>query len=50
VLATVEICDRQGTVADVGVPNIPLVEYTAGETYPAAACPLCAAGREITRF
>jgi len=50
VLATVEICDRHGSLADLGVPNIALAEYTAGETYPAATCPLCADGREITRF
>ena len=50
VLATVEICDRMEAVTDAGVPNHALAEYRAPENYPAAACPMCQAGEEITRF
>ena len=50
VLATVEIYDRQETVADLGVLNIALVDYKAPENYKAAECPLCAARVPVTRF
>ena len=50
VLATVEICDRMEAIVDAGVPNYALAEYPAPENYPAAACPLCAAGEAITKF
>jgi orotate phosphoribosyltransferase len=50
VIATVEICDRCEAIADLGVPNIALVEYRAPDNYTAADCPLCKAGAAITRF
>ena len=50
VIATVEICDRREAIADLGVPNIALVEYRAPENYTAEECPLCKAGTPITRF
>jgi len=50
VLATVEIYDRLEAVVDLGVPNIALAEYRAPENYPVAQCPLCRAGRPISRF
>ena len=50
VLATVEIYDRCEAIVDAGVPNIALAEYKAPENYPAANCPLCNAGKPITRF
>ena len=50
VIATAEICDRMEAVVDVGVPNVPLAEYQAPENYPAATCPLCAAGLPINTF
>jgi orotate phosphoribosyltransferase len=50
VIATAEICDRMEAVVDVGVPNVPLAEYKAPENYPAATCPLCAAGIPVNTF
>jgi len=50
VLATAEIYDRGEAVADLGVPNIALVEYKAPANYRADDCPLCKAGVPITRF
>lgn len=50
VAATIEICDRLEALTDLGVPNIALVEYRAGENYKAAACPMCKAGTPITKF
>ena len=50
VLATAEICDRMEALVDAGVPNVALVEYKAPENYPAAECPMCAAGTPIDRF
>jgi orotate phosphoribosyltransferase len=50
VVGTVEIYDRQTPVVDVGVPNIALAEFKAPDNYPAAACPLCQAGRPVTTF
>ena len=50
VLAVVCICDRLEAIADPGVPVYPLVEYPAPPNYPATECPLCKAGKPITRF
>ena len=50
VLATVEICDRLEALTDAGVPNYALVDYRAPENYPAASCPMCAAGEPVTAF
>jgi orotate phosphoribosyltransferase len=50
VIATVEIYDRGEANVDLGVPNIPLAEYTAPDNYKAGDCPLCQAGMPITRF
>jgi hypothetical protein len=50
VLATVEICDRMEALADAGVPNYALAEYKAPENFPAAECPMCAAGEPVTSF
>src|SRR3954470_11933015 len=49
-LALVCICDRLESIADPGVPVIALVEYPAPPNYPSAECPLCKAGKPITRF
>ena len=37
-------------VADTGVANYALAEYTAPENYPAESCPLCRAGVPVTAF
>ncbi len=50
VIAVVCICDRMESIADPGVPVIPLVEYPAPPNYLASECPLCSAGKAITRF
>jgi orotate phosphoribosyltransferase len=50
VVSTTEICDRCESIVDLGVPNITLAEFRAAENYKAEECPLCAAGRPITRF
>jgi orotate phosphoribosyltransferase len=50
VVAVVCICDRLEAIADPGVPVFPLVEYPAPPNYPVADCPLCKAGRAISRF
>jgi orotate phosphoribosyltransferase len=50
VLAVVCICDRLEAIADPGVPVIALVEYPAPPNFAAAACPLCRAGKPITKF
>jgi orotate phosphoribosyltransferase len=50
VLATVQICNRGGAIVELGVPNYSLAEYTEGENFPAAECPMCEAGQPITRF
>ena len=50
VIATVQICDRLEAVAHLDVPNYALAEYPAPENYPAAECPMCAAGEGITTF
>jgi orotate phosphoribosyltransferase len=50
VIATAEIYDRMEAMVDVGVPNFALAEYKAPQNYPAADCPMCAAGQPITAF
>ncbi len=50
VLATVEIYDRLEPVVDLDVPNIALAEFKAPDNYRVADCPMCRAGRPITRF
>ena len=50
VLATVEICDRLEAIVDLAVPNYALVEYPAPQNFPAAECPMCAAGEPVTAF
>ena len=50
VVASVEICDRMEAIVDLGVPNIALVEFKAPDNYRASDCPLCKAGKPITRF
>lgn len=50
VLAVVCICDRLEAIADPGVPVIALVEYPAPPNFAAADCPLCKAGKPITKF
>ena len=49
-LATIEIYDRMEAVSELDVPNIALAEYKASQNYKAGSCPLCQAGRPITRF
>ena len=50
VVAVLCICDRLEAITDPGAPVYALVEYPAPPNYPADSCPLCAAGRAITRF
>ena len=50
VAATVEIYDRLETFADLGVPNVALVEYKVLGNYKVGECPLCMSGVPITRF
>lgn len=50
VVATVEIYDRLEALVDLGVPNVPLVEYKALGNYKVSDCPLCLSGVPITRF
>lgn len=50
VIATAEICDRMEAIVAVDAPNFALAEYPAPENYPAAECPMCAAGEPITTF
>ena len=50
VLAVACICDRLEAIADPGVPVYTLVDYPAPPNYPAGDCPLCRAGKPITRF
>lgn len=50
VLATMEIYDRMESIKDLGVPNVALAEFKASENYTASDCPMCKAGRPITRF
>ncbi|MFI5177537.1 MAG: phosphoribosyltransferase family protein [Vicinamibacterales bacterium] len=49
-IGTVEIYDRLEAIVNLGVPNIALAEYKAPDNYPIADCPLCRAGRAITKF
>ena len=50
VVATVEIFDRMEAIADAGVPNFALAEFKAPDNYPAADCPMCKAGQQVTTF
>jgi orotate phosphoribosyltransferase len=50
VLAVVCICDRLEAIADPGVPVIAMVELPAPPNFAAADCPLCKAGKPITKF
>jgi orotate phosphoribosyltransferase len=50
VVATIEIYDRLEAIVDLGVPNIALAGYRAPDNYRASDCPLCRAGRPVTRF
>src|SRR5213079_1132784 len=50
VLATMEIYDRLEAIADLGVPNIALVEFLASDNNKASECLLCKAGEPITKF
>jgi orotate phosphoribosyltransferase len=50
VLAAAEIYDRMEAIADLGVPNVALVEFKAPDNFAAAECPLCRQGTPITRF
>src|SRR5438093_778079 len=49
-VATVEIYDRCGAIADLGVPNLALAEHKASENFVASACPLCKTGVPVTKF
>ena len=49
-IAVLCICDRLESIVDPGVPVFPLVHYPAPPNYPAGECPLCRAGKPITRF
>ncbi len=44
VIATMQIIDRCEACVSLDVPNVALVEYKAPPNYPAASCPMCAAG------
>jgi orotate phosphoribosyltransferase len=50
VLGAVVICDRMTSIVGGDVGVVALVEYAAPENFPAAECPLCAAGTPITSF
>jgi orotate phosphoribosyltransferase len=50
VLATTEIYDRMEAIADLGVPNVALVEFKAPANAAADDCPQCRQGMPITRF
>ena len=50
VIGTMQIIDRGEATAVIGVPNVSLVEYQSPPNYPAASCPMCAAGLPVTTF
>jgi orotate phosphoribosyltransferase len=50
VIGVICICDRLEAIVDPGVPVYPLVEYPAPPNYAVADCPLCQAGKPITKF
>ena len=50
VIASVQIVDRMEATVDIGVPNYALTEYKAPENYAEGSCPLCKAGKPVTRF
>ena len=49
-IASVQICDRMEATVDIGVPNFALTEYKAPENYQEESCPLCKAGKPVTRL
>lgn len=49
-IGTMQIIDRCEACVILDVPNVTLVEYTAPPNYPAASCPMCAAGVPVTTF
>ena len=50
VIGTMQIVDRCEACISLDVPNVSLIEYKAPPNYPAASCPMCAAGVPITAF
>jgi orotate phosphoribosyltransferase len=50
VIGTMQIIDRCEACVSLEVPNVSLVEYKAPPNYPAASCPMCAAGVPVTTF
>jgi len=50
VIGTMQIVDRCEACVSLDVPNVSLIEYKAPPNYPAASCPMCAAGVPITAF
>ena len=50
VIGTMQIIDRCEACVSLDVPNVSLVEYQAPPNYPAASCPMCAAGVPVTAF
>jgi orotate phosphoribosyltransferase len=50
VIGTMQIVDRCEACISLAVPNVSLIEYKAPPNYPAASCPMCAAGVPITAF
>jgi orotate phosphoribosyltransferase len=49
-VATAEIYDRGGVVANVDAPNYALAEFPAQENFKADRCPLCKSGVPIATF
>jgi len=47
-VAAASIIDRSGGKADLGIPRVALETLTV-PTYPADACPLCAAGQPVVK-
>jgi orotate phosphoribosyltransferase len=50
VIGTMQIIDRCEAFVSLDVPNVALVDYKAPPNYPAASCPMCAAGTPVTTF
>jgi orotate phosphoribosyltransferase len=50
IVATAEIYDRGGVVANVDAPNYALAEFPTQENFKADRCPLCQAGVPIAAF
>jgi orotate phosphoribosyltransferase len=49
-IGTTVIVDRLEAIVALDVPDVVLVEYKAPPNFPAARCPLCAAGEPVTAF